>query len=511
MKKVFGFLFHRVVIVVLLMLIQVGYLVSALVLFEQYFAYMYAILIVISALVVLYIIGDKSNPAYKIAWIIPILLFPIFGGLFYLMFGRNKLSKSTVARMESVIAKLEPTFETLEETVSVLENTDKVAALQSRYIAKYSGSPLHTNTYSEYLPTGEEKFAKLLEELEKAEHFIFMEYFIIQEGKMWNTILEILERKAKQGLDVRVIYDDFGCIMTLPGNYYKQLEAKGIKSCAFNKFIPVLSSRLNNRDHRKICVIDGHTGFNGGINLADEYINEIEKHGHWKDSAIMLKGDAVWNLTAMFLAMWDFIRDEEESYEQYRPNVYLKEAVETDGYVQPYSDSPIDDEPVGEMVYMNIINRAQRYVYINTPYLIIDNELSTALCNAAKSGIDVRIVTPHIADKAYVHAVTRANYAVLVEAGVKIYEYTPGFIHAKSFVADDEYGVIGTINMDYRSLYLHFECATWLYKTKSILKMKEDYLETLKVCQQITLKECTEISIFRKSVRALLRVFAPLM
>ena len=307
------------------------------------------------------------------------------------------------------------------------------------------------------------------------------------------------------------MYDDMGCIMTLPHHYERKMEALGIACSVFNPFIPILSSRLNNRDHRKICVIDGHTGFTGGINLADEYINAYEKHGHWKDSSIILKGDAVWNLTVMFLAMWDDIRGIKEDYEKFKPRVYQSVPESRDGYVQPYSDNPLDDEIVGETVYFNLINKAKRYVYITTPYLIIDNEMVTALSVAAKSGVDVRIITPHIPDKWYVHAVTRAYYEGLLENGVKIYEYTPGFIHAKTFAVDDEYGTVGTINLDYRSLYLHFECGVWLYRTRSVLQIKEDFLAMLPICQEITLEECRNVKWYRKLVRACLRIFAPLM
>ena len=276
-------------------------------------------------------------------------------------------------------------------------------------------------------------------------------------------------------------------------------------------FLPVLNSHFNHRDHRKILVVDGHTAFTGGINLADEYINAYEKHGHWKDTAVLLRGDAVWNLTVMFLSMWDYIHGIDEDFTPYKPSVHMTGQVESDGYVQPYSDNPLDGEPVGETVYLNLINRAKRYVYINTPYLILDNEMATALRMAAKSGVDVRIVTPHIPDKWYVHAVTRAYYEMLLESGVRIYEYTPGFVHAKTFVVDDEYATVGTVNLDYRSLYLHFECGVLLYRTSSVAAVKADYLKTLEVCQEVSLEECRRVPLFRRLGRAVLRVFAPLM
>lgn len=494
-----------------LLAIQVALFVIMLAGFQEYFVYFYAICIVLSLLVVLYIVNDRSNPGYKIAWIILVLIVPVFGGLFYLLVSGSLMNRRVHKKMHVVEERIKAAAKADKEIIKELSYISEDAANEARYISRYAYSPLHKNTYTEYLPMGEIKFQKLIEELKKAEKFIFMEYFIIEEGIMWNSILEVLKEKASQGVDVRLIYDDMGCIMTLPYGYNRKLEAMGIKCCIFNPFKPVISSILNNRDHRKICVIDGHIGFTGGINLADEYINAYEKHGHWKDAALLIKGPAVWNLTSMFLSMWEYIKGVEEDYDLYKPEEEKLKAINSQGFVQPYCDNPLDNEPVGETVYLNLINKAKRYVYINTPYLIIDNEMVTSLCIAAKSGIDVRIVTPHIEDKWYAHMVTRAYYPVLLESGVKIYEYTPGFIHAKTFVVDDEYGVVGTVNLDYRSLYLHFECGAWLYKTESVLQIKEDYIKTLELCQEISLEECRKISLPVRFLRALLRVFAPLM
>ena len=309
-------------------------------------------------------------------------------------------------------------------------------------------------------------FPVLVKELEQAEHYIYIEYFIINDGVMWRTILDILEQKVAQGVDVRLIYDGFGCLTTLPYKYDKFLREKGIQCKVFNPFRPVLNIIQNNRDHRKICVIDGKTGFTGGINLADEYINQKERFGHWKDTAVMLKGDAVWSMTMMFLHMWNVVNGIQTpiDYAAHSPHAYHPEEFEGSGFVQPFTDTPLDGETLGENVYLNIINRAKRYVYICTPYLIIDNEMMTALCLAAKSGVDVRIMTPGVPDKKMVFLLTQSYYAQLIEAGVKIYEYQPGFLHAKSFVCDDEIAVVGTINLDYRSLYLHFEDGVWIYK-----------------------------------------------
>lgn len=275
--------------------------------------------------------------------------------------------------------------------------------------------------------------------------------------------------------------------------------------------MPLFTNRLNNRDHRKIAIIDGYVGFMGGINLADEYINAYEKYGHWKDASILIKGEAVFNLTVMFLSMWDFINNSEDDYLKYKPENFTSERYLTNGYVQPFDDSPLVNEPIGETVYLNLINKAKKYIYINTPYLIIDNEMATALKIAAKSGIDVRIVTPHIPDKWFVHAVTRSYYHSFIKDNIKIYEYSPGFMHSKTFVVDDEYAVIGSINLDFRSLYLHFECGAWLYKTDSVLKLKEDFLNTLDLCQQINISDCENIKWPVKFGRLVLRLFSPLL
>lgn len=335
-----------------------------------------------------------------------------------------------------------------------------------------------------------------------------MEYFIIGQGEMWDEILEVLVEKVKEGVDVRIIYDDFGCARKLPNNYHKKLKDLGIKVQIFNQVIPVLSSVLNNRDHRKITVIDGKAAFTGGLNLADEYINKIERFGYWKDSVLLIKGDAVWSFTIMFLQVWSFNCGEEIDYDKYK-----FKSMETDdkGYVQVYGDSPYDGELIGESVYMNILNRAKNYVYIYTPYLIIDNELLTSLILAAKSGIDVRIVTPHIEDKWYVHIITKSYYRQLIEAGVKVYEYTPGFIHSKVFLCDDEIATVGTINMDYRSLYFHFECGAYLYKTECIDEIKKDFKETFKVSKSITIEDTRKIKWSNRFLRAIIRLIAPLL
>ncbi len=511
MRRLLNFLFSRMVIVGLLLLLQLSLIIGVIWKLSNYFIYFYITSVVISTIVVVQLVSKKDNPSYKLAWAIPIMLFPMFGGFFYLLAGNNRLSKKVVKRLEMIYYRTAPHLRQNEEVVKEIEKMDKQVYNQVKYINQNATYPMYKNTTTKYLSPGESFFESLLEELERAEHFIFMEYFIIEEGKMWDTILEVLVRKVEEGVDVRVLYDDIGSLRTLPYKYEEKLVAKGIKCVVFNPLSPVLNMLLNNRDHRKITVIDGYIGYMGGINLADEYINEIDKHGHWKDAAIWIKGDAVWNLTMMFLQTWTFSTGEVDPYDKYKPHAHHPAPFESDGYVQPYGDSPLDHETVGENVYLNLIHKAKDYVYISTPYLIVDNEMVTALSLAAKSGVDVRIITPYKEDKWYVHIVTRAYYPQLLEAGIKIYEYTPGFIHSKTLVADDELAVVGSINMDYRSLYLHFECATLLYKNKSVTELRDDYIEMLEICTPITLESCHHVSIINRVVRSILRLFAPLM
>lgn len=518
LKKAASLMFHRLTITVLLIGVQLALLALMLLQFFEYFIYFYWLCIAISVVAVLWIVSSRSDPGYKIAWIIPILLFPVFGGLFYVLVGGNRLSPRAQQKMQGMerqmVTALEGDCKTDGEWPGVettLERYGEDAIRQASYLEQYAHGPLYTNTEAAYFPLGDSVFPQMLEQLKRARRYIFIEYFIIEEGVFWNSILEILEEKAKSGVDVRVIYDDIGSLFTLPKKYAQKLEDKGIKCCVFNRFVPVLSLRLNNRDHRKLCIIDGHTGFTGGINLADEYINRVEKYGHWKDSAILLRGEAVWSMTVMFLSMWDYIRGAQENFAALRPRAEEMPQNCWEYFVQPYTDSPLDGEPVGETVYLNLITKAKDYVYLTTPYLILSDCVNRALCNAAKSGVDVRIITPHIPDKRIIFEVTRAHYEPLLEAGVRIYEYTPGFVHAKNFVVDDRFGTVGTINMDYRSMFLHFENGVWLCGAPCLLDMKADFLQTLKHCEAITLQRCRAHSSGRHLLRAVLRVLAPLM
>ena len=426
-------LFNRIFYVAVALLIQLGWILITVWKLSAYSQYFSVGIRIVSIIVVLWIVNKNMNPSYKLGWTLLIMAAPAFGLVLYLVFGNSRIANAFQKKYEEIQRESSEYMKQDSGIIERLEKQDYTAANQSRYISSFSGFPVHENTTAEYFQVGDDMFPVLVRELEQAKHFIYIEYFIINDGVMWQTILDILERKAKEGVDVRLLYDDFGCLTTLPHKYDRVLIEKGIKCKVFNRFRPILNIIQNNRDHRKICVIDGHTGFTGGINLADEYINQKERFGHWKDTAVMLKGDAVWNMTAMFMDMWTTLSGGKGAwnFEDYLPHRYHPKPFESDGFVQPFCDSPLDREIVGEHVYLNIINRAKHYVYICTPYLIIDNEMMTALCLAAKSGVDVRIMTPGIPDKKIVFLLTQSYYEPLLEAGVKIYEYQPGFLHAK--------------------------------------------------------------------------------
>lgn len=513
LKKLSKLLFNRIFYVVFALLVQLGWILIMAWRLAGYSRYISIGLNILSVLIVLWIVNQKINPSYKLGWTLLIMAVPIFGLVLYLLFGRSRIATVLQNRYEEILQDSSRYMQQNHETMVRMKEEDLSAANQSEYIRRYSGFPLHENTTAEYFQVGDDMFPVLIRELEQAKHYIYIEYFIINDGVMWQTILDILERKAAEGVDVRLIYDDFGCLTTLPHKYEETLKAKGIQCQVFNRFRPILNIIQNNRDHRKICVIDGHTGFTGGINLADEYINQKERFGHWKDTAVMLKGEAVWNMTAMFLDMWTVITGSRESwnFEDYLPHRYHPEAFESDGFVQPFCDTPLDKEVVGENVYLNIINRAKHYVYICTPYLIIDNEMMTALCLAAKSGVDVKIMTPGVPDKKIVFLLTQSYYEQLLEAGVEIYEYQPGFLHAKSFVCDDEVSVVGTINLDYRSLYLHFEDGVWMYKNRVIEDIRQDFMETLDYCQPIDIEFCRSRNIVVRTAQSILRLLAPML
>lgn len=512
MKKIKKFLLGRATVMLLGVMLQLGWILLFIQRYSMRYSFIGTLIDIVALYVALVIVNKNSNPSYKLIWMVVILAVPLVGVLFYFVFGRAKLVRPTRKRMESINRQMEQEFPQNENILEQLCREDKAVYRQSKYVRDWAKFPVYENTETKYYSRGEEMFPDMIKALEEAEHFIFLEFFIVEEGEMFGKILGILKRKAAEGVDVRFIYDDFGCVTTLPTKYYEKMQKMGIKCVRFNPLYPVMSVLMNNRDHRKILVADGKIGFTGGINLADEYINKVERFGYWKDTGLRLAGEGVWSLTVMFLEMWCYInRSMEEDLSLFRPEKYQTAPFSSDGYVQPYADSPLDSETTGENIYMNMINRARDYVYIFTPYLILDNEMIKALQNAAKSGVDVRIVMPGIPDKKIVFWVSQSYYEPLIECGVKIYQYTPGFLHAKCFVCDDIMATVGSINMDYRSLYLHFECGVWMYRSSAVLKVKEDMLQTMAESEEINMEFCRKRPAAVRPFLGVVRLFAPLM
>lgn len=509
MKKVFRLLFSRGFLFSILIALQLGLIALLLVNLGASSLYCYIALHIISIIVVAWLITKDDNPSYKITWIILILTVPLLGGLAYLKFGNKTLPRRTRSRINAHRKANGNLYQVNTDYTDRLVAEYPEFATQAEYIRRTAAFAPCGNTRVEFLPSGEDFHARLLAELPKAEHFIFLEYFIIEEGKMWDSVLAILKERAAAGVEVCVLYDDLGCVQRLPASYPKTMQEYGIHCSAFNALRPSLDPGLNYRDHRKICVIDGKTGFCGGINLADEYINEISPYGHWKDSAVLLQGEAVGSLVRMFLQLWVLVHPDAL---QHPHEYYMNSApVTAEGYVQPFSDTPLDYHNVAETVYMQIVNRARRYVYITTPYLVLDNEFVTCLKMAAESGVDVRIVLPSHPDKWYVHMVSRSYYQTLIRSGVKIYEYQPGFIHAKMFLCDDDCAVVGTANLDYRSLYLHYENAVVLYGCPAISDVHRDILKILDESRLITTEELKTKLRGTAALTAFLKLLAPLM
>lgn len=489
--------------------LQIIGFIAAVVVLGSYFIWVYSALNIVSLFVVVLIVNRRQNPAYKLIWSIMILAFPLFGGLMYLVASLQSSTYKFKKKAAAAHSAVAPYMVQDRRITDELRASSRTSASHATYLSANAGFPLYKNTQAVYLPSGEAKFECLKKEIAEAKSFIFLEYFIIQEGLMWDTILKLLIAKVKEGVEVRLIWDGMGCMSTLPKNYDKILEGLGIKVMIFNPFMPLATVIQNNRDHRKIVVIDGRVAFTGGINLADEYINLYDKYGHWKDSAVMLRGDAVKSFTMIFLENWYISKPIDKDISKYIvPSALLEQSAS--GYLQPYADSPLDCESVGELTYFSMINKAKDYIYITTPYLIPDNELVTALCLAAKSGVDVRIVTPHIPDKKYVFTASRSFYGVLIDSGVRIYEYTPGFIHQKTCVCDDRMAAVGSINLDYRSLYLHFECGAMLYDCEAVIDVKRDFLGLLKVSEEITHEKYRRIKRRHALEMSVLKILSPL-
>lgn len=509
-KGIFNIVFSRIFVVAVLLLIQLYVFGATVTYLRDYATYVYAGFLILEAVSLIYIMNSNSNPDFKITWILLIFILPIFGAAFYMFMKIQPGTAFLEKRLKQMNKMTVPYMHQNEEILEALRVSKPANANLAHYLNNQVSFPVHRNTAVKYFASGEEKFEEMKAQLRKAEKFIFLEYFIVEKGVMWNEILSILKEKVWEGVEVRFMYDGMCSMIQLPYGYEKEMKRVGIKCKQFSPIRPVLSSYQNNRDHRKICVVDGKVAFTGGINLADEYINVKERFGHWKDTAVMLEGEAVQSFTMMFLQMWNITEKKPESFAKYLTPKSAEVKREL-GFVLPYADSPFDNENIGEQVYLHILNHAKKYVHIMTPYFIIDNEMMDALTYVAKCGIEVIIIMPHIPDKWYAFVLAKTYYKQAMDAGVQIYEYTPGFVHAKVFVSDNDTATVGTINLDYRSLYHHFECGAFIYNNSVVWDIEKDFQNTLKKCQLVTKEDLKSRSIFEKLVGRVLRLVAPLM
>lgn len=507
-KGLFNLVFSRMGLILLLFFLHLGIMFAVFRWLSASLLEVYGAAVVLAMVMVMVLLVSRSNPSVKVTWLIIIMVLPVFGALLYL-YTRSDLGHRALDERLHQIARATTGQERPGAAAEKLRQDDAGVASLANYLHR-KGFALYDNAAVTYFPSGEEKWRALLTELEKAEKFIFLEYFIISEGVMWQSVRNILERKAAEGVEVRLMYDGTCEFVHLPVGYWEELRKKGIKCKVFSPLRPFVSTHYNYRDHRKIAVIDGCVAFTGGVNLGDEYINVASRFGHWKDTAVMIRGKAADSFTRMFLQMWDLDEKRLSDYGKYL-NCACRTPEEAKGFVVPYGDSPLDGDPVGERVYMDILNRAQRYVHIMTPYLILDGEMETALKFAAERGVDVKVILPGIPDKKIPYALAFTHYASLMDSGVKLYEYVPGFVHAKVFVCDDCEAAVGTVNLDYRSLYHHFECGAYCYKTDCIGDIEDDFSAMLPRCRQVTHQTLRKGRFWRKTVGFLCKGLAPLL
>lgn len=511
-KKLWKLIFGRTTLLIVLLLIQAIVLIGGTYILGNRFSVIHTTAIILAIAVLFYLMNSRMESDFKLMWIILILAVPVVG---VLLFFYTK-SQSGTRLMGLKIKDIDGIQSDLrKQDKDVIEKIYDESPTESgifNFLDIQANYRAYDKASVKYFPLGEDKLKELLIQLERAEEFIFLEYFIIDRGYMWDSVLEILKRKASEGVEVRLLYDGTNTLSLLPRNYPKQMRKLGIKCKVFSPMIPFLATHQNNRDHRKIAVIDGKSAFTGGINLADEYINKRERFGHWKDTAIMVQGDAVNAFTLMFLQMWDVDEIRFSDYKKYMRYRTMPElGMRNGGYIVPYADSPMDNLLTGEKVYLDIINSASDYIHIMTPYLILDEGLRNTLTYAANRGVDVKLILPHIPDKKYAYLLARTYYPELIKQGVHIYEYTPGFVHAKIFTSDNSKAVVGTINLDYRSLYLHFECAAYMWQNPVVHDVEADFQETLLKCQEITIEDCHNYSKIKYIAGSILRFIAPLM
>lgn len=512
MKKILKILISKKVMGMLLLLMQMGIFYVGAYALREYSTFIFGGTTVIGAVTIVGIINRKTDSGFKIAWIFLIAVMPVFGVSLYFYVRSDASSGRIKKAMREIHNSTSHINEKDDYELHRLINERNSDAGALVYLQKSTGYLPYANTGATYFPLGDDAFPVMIEEIKKASRFVFIEFFIINEkSRMWNELFDILKEKVYEGVEVRVLYDAMGSMTTVSSGFRQKLKNAGIKCVTFSPIKPFLSTYQNNRDHRKIIVIDGKTAFSGGINLSDEYINDVKLYGHWKDNSIMLKGDAVKSFTLMFLRMWNAVCGTKEDYENYATRRDFDYSNYDDGHYAPFDDSPVREERVGKNIYKDIINTSRDYVYIMTPYLVLDETMLDSLKYASKRGVDVKILMPHIPDKRYAFALARTYYPELIESGVEIYEYTPGFVHSKTTICDDIRAVIGTINYDYRSLYLNYECAIYMYATSVIEDMKSDFLHTVTLSRRYTLEDYRRSPLLWRFIGRVMRVFAPLM
>ncbi|MDO4283256.1 MAG: cardiolipin synthase [Clostridia bacterium] len=506
----------KIASVIILFLIQIAFMLLLYTTGKGIYKYARVVYEMIKIGAILYLLYRHDSSAYKISWILFITFMPVVGLIVFFLWGNSKLRKKKELEIRRVRVETENMLRDSDQISEEIAKFDKFKANQVKYTTNITGYPVYRNQGVQYFSIGEEFFQSLKKDLQKAEKYILVEFYIIAQGKLYDEIFEILKAKVREGVRVQLIVDSLGAMFRFPKNVREELEEEGIEIYVFNKLSAPLSGYINYRDHRKIVVIDGVCSYTGGVNLADEYANIIERFGHWKDVGIKITGEATWSFTLMFLRALEQMTEKEIDYEWYQKigeesikkwNLQEKKQ----GYVLPCADGPDNRKNPIESIYIQTINYAKDYIYITTPYFVISEALLTALLNSARSGVDVRIILPHIPDKKMVQRVTRSYYEVLLEAGIKVYEYKPGFIHSKTFVADDNTAIVGTANLDFRSMHLNFECINWMYQTGEEMKVKQDFEEMLKNCIEIDLNEWKKRSIFKKVWEAILTAFAPMM
>ncbi len=507
MNKLGKILSSRLFIVSVLIFIQIAVIVLPMVFLSAFYIPLFLLFQLLSFIIATNIVNRNNNPDFKIAWLVPVLCFPVGGALLYIMFGRTHLNKKNTAKLRTAVESSAGIIKPDNELLDMIGEKNAHIRREASYIINNSRSNIYAFTETKFLNPGILFFDDLILELRKAEKYIFLEYFIIGDGEMWQQIFTILKEKVQAGVEVRLLYDDIGTINLLPVNFPDIMHSHGIQTVVFNPYKPSLDRFMNYRDHRKFAIIDGKVAFTGGINISDEYINRKERFGFWEDSCVKLDGDAVTKVVVLYLEMWHFATGEPQDYSKY----IVEYQGRNDGFVIPFSDEPLIRGLIHENAYLNVIDNAKKYVYICTPYLILDDVVENALIRAARSGIDVKIITPHIPDKKIIFEMTQANYERLIDCGVGIYEFVPGFIHTKMIISDDLTAIVGTCNFDYRSFYLHFENGVWMYKSKAVLQARDSFMNSLSVSEKITPEFCKNVSFGRRMLRSLIKVLSPLL